>query len=76
MPFILLPELQEVSDLGCDVGLDAKVLGEGVEKMFEGVDVGFDWRKVDLSRVVEGWNSKVSLASEGVNHAYLRCVVN
>lgn len=61
MPFVLLPQLQEVSDLGCDVGLDPAELKQALGTLFEGEEVGFEVRaKVDLSKVEEGWNSKVS----------------
>lgn len=47
MKIIALPEAQEISDFGADTGSDLRVL----QKEMEG-------KPVDLSLVVEGWNSK------------------
>lgn len=60
--FVLLPELQEVSNNGCDVGLamsaeDIKQLAPG---LFEEGELDFNMEKMDASAVTAGWNSKVS----------------
>lgn len=63
MPFVLLPVLQEVSNLGCDVGVaDSE---DDVRRMlpdlFEKGELSFDIGKTDVSAVRQGWNSKVGL---------------
>lgn len=64
VPFVLLPGLQEVSDLGCDVGPDAAELEQAVHDLFDGEELGFDWKekKIDFRNVESGWNSKVCLS--------------
>ncbi|KAJ4295271.1 hypothetical protein N0V90_007282 [Kalmusia sp. IMI 367209] len=60
VPFILDPRLQEVASFGSDKGLDVpdlKAWLRDVEKTGE-KKVAFDWEKIDLSDVKEGWNSK------------------
>ena len=47
MKVIALPEIQETADVPCDTGTDISVL----KKEMEG-------KPVDLSRVMDGWNSK------------------
>ncbi len=47
MTVIALPEIQETADVPCDTGTDIGLL----KKEMEG-------KPVDLSRVMEGWNSK------------------
>lgn len=61
---MLLPPLQEVSGMGCDVGLadtedDLKKL---LPTLFEEGELPFDYNKIDASHVTEGWNSKVRLS--------------
>lgn len=61
VPFVLLPILQEVSNIGCDVGIadtaeDIKGLLPG---LFDEAEVSFDLNKIDASAVTKGWNSKV-----------------
>ncbi|CAI6325460.1 unnamed protein product [Periconia digitata] len=58
VPFVLVPELQEVANSGADTGTDAEILDKTYEEMFKGEDLGFDLQKIDRSRVKEGWNSK------------------
>ncbi|KAH7348028.1 phosphoglycerate mutase family protein-like protein [Pyrenochaeta sp. MPI-SDFR-AT-0127] len=60
VPFVLLPVLQEVSNIGCDVGIantaaDVKPL---LTELFEEGELEFDINKIDASAVTEGWNSK------------------
>lgn len=47
VPVVALPEAQETSDLPCDTGSDPPILTKEFEK-----------QPVDLSRVMDGWNSK------------------
>lgn len=47
MTVIALPEVQETADVPCDTGSDIAVLKEEMKG-----------KPVDLSRVMEGWNSK------------------
>ncbi|CAA9956720.1 Phosphoglycerate mutase family protein [Pyrenophora teres f. maculata] len=60
VPFVLLPALQEVSNIACDVGIADT--GADVHKflpdLFTPGEVDFDVAKVDASAVTEGWNSK------------------
>lgn len=67
---MLLPPLQEVSNIGCDVGLantadDVKPI---LAETFAEGELSFDINKVDASLVVPGWNSKVG-------HRFLAAVV-
>ncbi|KAF2626076.1 phosphoglycerate mutase family protein-like protein [Macroventuria anomochaeta] len=60
VPIVLLPSLQEVSNLGCDVGLanttdDVKQM---LPTLFAKEELPFDYNKIDTSHVTEGWNSK------------------
>ncbi|KAI2486677.1 Phosphoglycerate mutase family protein [Pyrenophora tritici-repentis] len=59
--FALLPALQEVSNIACDVGIAD--IGADVHKflpdLFTPGELDFDVGKVDASAVTEGWNSKV-----------------
>ena len=48
MTVIALPEVQETADVPCDTGTDIGVLKEEMTG-----------KPVDLSRVMEGWNSKM-----------------
>jgi hypothetical protein len=61
VPFLLDPRLQELGSHDADRGLDVedlKVWLRECEKEGEG-KVGFDWGKIDVGGVGEGWNSKV-----------------
>lgn len=59
---MLLPPLQEVSNVGCDVGLadTADDVKQMLPSLFEEVELPFDYNKIDASHVTKGWNSKVS----------------
>lgn len=61
VPFVLLPPLQEVSNVGCDVGLadTADDLKQILPTLFEDGELPFDYNKIDGSHVTKGWNSKV-----------------
>lgn len=61
VPFVLLPALQEVSNIGCDVGLadSAADLQRLLPDLFEAGEIDFDLSKIDASAVTPGWNSKV-----------------
>jgi hypothetical protein len=56
--------LQEVSHIGCDVGLadNADDVKQMLPQLFAEGEIPFDYNKIDASYVVEGWNSKVRLA--------------
>ena len=58
---MLLPTLQEVSNVGCDVGLanNADDLKRILPEVFAKGELPFDYNKIDASHVTEGWNSKV-----------------
>ncbi|EUC27948.1 hypothetical protein COCVIDRAFT_37469 [Bipolaris victoriae FI3] len=60
VPFVLLPALQEVSNIGCDVGLadSAADLQRLLPDLFEAGEIDFDLSKIDASAVTPGWNSK------------------
>ncbi|OAL53706.1 hypothetical protein IQ07DRAFT_584343 [Pyrenochaeta sp. DS3sAY3a] len=60
VPFVLLPILQEVSNVGCDVGIakDEEDLKQIISGLFEKDELDFDISKVDASAVTEGWNNK------------------
>lgn len=62
VPFVLLPALQEVSNIGCDVGIadTADDVHAFLPKLFAEGELDFDISKVDASAVTAGWNSKVS----------------
>lgn len=59
--FVLLPALQEVSNIGCDVGLadTAADLQQILPDLFAPGEIEFDISKTDASAVTSGWNSKV-----------------
>ena len=61
VPFVMLPALQEVSNIGCDVGLadSAADLQQLLPDLFEAGEIDFDLSKIDASAVTPGWNSKV-----------------
>lgn len=58
--FVLLPALQEVSDVGCDVGLadTADDVMRILPTLFAEGELPFDYNKIDASHVTKGWNSK------------------
>ncbi|KAJ8119099.1 hypothetical protein OPT61_g65 [Boeremia exigua] len=60
VPFILLPPLQEVSNVGCDVGLadTAEDIKRILPTLFAEGKLPFDYNKIDASHVTKGWNSK------------------
>ncbi|KAH9882266.1 hypothetical protein J1614_001438 [Plenodomus biglobosus] len=60
VPFMLLPVLQEVSNIGCDVGIadTAEDVQKFLPELFADGEVEFNIEKVDASAVTEGWNSK------------------
>lgn len=67
VPFVLLPPLQEVSDVGCDVGMadTADDVKQMLPTLFVKGELPFDYNKIDASHVTEGWNSKVHLTFVG-----------
>ncbi|KAI4681932.1 hypothetical protein J4E81_009693 [Alternaria sp. BMP 2799] len=60
VPFVLLPALQEVSNIGCDVGIadTADDVHAFLPNLFAEGELDFDISKVDASAVTAGWNSK------------------
>ncbi|KAK7186450.1 hypothetical protein DPSP01_002118 [Paraphaeosphaeria sporulosa] len=74
VPFLLDPKLQELGSHNADRGLDPEDLKtwltetekEG-EKKFK-----FDWEKIDVSGVEEGWNSKKGYYAYEANAIYQR----
>ncbi|CAN9092862.1 unnamed protein product [Alternaria alternata] len=60
VPFVLLPALQEVSNIGCDVGIadTADDVQKFLPELFPEGEIDFDISKVDASVVTAGWNSK------------------
>ncbi|KAL1594822.1 hypothetical protein SLS59_008635 [Nothophoma quercina] len=63
VPFVLLPPLQEVGEIGCDVGLanTADDVKQILPTLFAEGELPFDYNKIDASHVTKGWNSKVCL---------------
>jgi hypothetical protein len=61
VPFVLHPALQEVGDMGSDMGIADSA--EDLEKLLPGLfaedKLDFDLKKIDASMVTQGWNSKV-----------------
>jgi hypothetical protein len=64
VPFVLVPALQEVGDIGSDTGIadTAEDLQQLIPDLFEEGELEFDLGKIDASDVKKGWNSKVSLS--------------
>jgi hypothetical protein len=62
VPFILLPALQEVGDIGSDTGIadTAEDLERLLPDLFLEDELDFDLGKIDASAVHRGWNAKVS----------------
>jgi hypothetical protein len=62
VPFVLVPALQEVGDIGSDTGIadTAEDLKQLLPSLFEEGELEFDLGKIDASDVKKGWNSKVS----------------
>jgi broad specificity phosphatase PhoE len=65
VPFILLPLLQEVGDMGSDTGMadTAEDLKRLLPDLFSGDELDFDLEKIDASAVTRGWNAKVGAGS-------------
>ena len=63
VPFVLLPSLQEIGDVGSDTGLadTGEDLKRLLPELFAQEKLEFDLEKIDASAVRKGWNSKVSL---------------
>ncbi|KAL6712180.1 hypothetical protein ACN47E_000057 [Coniothyrium glycines] len=60
VPFVLLPSLQEVSNIGCDVGIanSKEDIERLLPELFAGENLEFSLSKIDASAVQESWNSK------------------
>jgi hypothetical protein len=63
---IALPEIQETSDVPCDLGSDLAVLEKEIRE---------NELPVDLSLVTEGWNDKVSGCSPVQGVSLLDCML-
>lgn len=62
VPFIAVPEAQEVGDHLSDTGLPVERLKQELAgDLFEKYELDFDIRKLNLDHVCEGWTSKVRL---------------
>jgi hypothetical protein len=68
VPFVLLPALQEVSDMGSDTGLadTGDELKQMLPELFANDKVDFDLEKIDALAVEKGWNSNVSRLTWGL----------
>jgi hypothetical protein len=64
VPFIAVPEAQEVSDSGSDTGSPAKRLPQLIREAFSEGELPFDISKLNLDRVKDDWDSKVYVVSE------------
>ncbi|KAF2133664.1 phosphoglycerate mutase-like protein [Dothidotthia symphoricarpi CBS 119687] len=58
VPYLLLPEAQEVSGFTCDVGHTKQELLQDLPDLFANEPLQFDREKINLDAVKEGWNSK------------------
>lgn len=61
VPFLVIPEAQEVSDFTCDVGHTKQELLQNLPELFADESLRFAWEKINLDDVNEGWNSKARL---------------
>lgn len=61
VPFVLLPALQEVGDMGSDTGIadTADDLERLLPDLFANDSLDFDLKRIDASAVTKGWNSNV-----------------
>jgi broad specificity phosphatase PhoE len=67
VPFVLHPALQEVGDMESDKGIanSKEDLKRLLPELFAKDQLDFDIEKIDASGVMEGWNSKASIAPKG-----------
>lgn len=61
MPYLVIPKAQEVSGFTCDVGHTKQELLQDLPALFADESLQFDWKKINLDAVEEGWNSKACL---------------
>lgn len=63
VPFVLLPALQELGDIGSDTGIadTAADLERLLPDLFATDSLDFDLKKIDASAVTKGWNSNVRI---------------
>ena len=59
VPFLLVPQAQEISAKPCDVGFEQEELELEVPKLVGSNEVRFDVGRIDYSILERGWNSKV-----------------
>ncbi|KAK9320831.1 histidine phosphatase superfamily [Lipomyces orientalis] len=58
VPFLLVPQAQEISALACDVGQERSVLEEELPNLITNKLLDFYSVKVDTTLLEDGWNSK------------------
>lgn len=63
MPFVLVPNAQEISGFQCDLGWNEAYVKSSAPKLISEAAPGFDERNLDMKLVDESWNSKVSFKS-------------
>lgn len=68
VPFIAVPEAQEVSNTPSDTGSPAKQIPQLVRDAFSQGELQFDISKLNLDRVMDDWDSKVHVAVEQVEY--------
>jgi broad specificity phosphatase PhoE len=61
VPYLVIPEAQEVSGFTCDVGHTKRELLHNLPELFADEPLQFDWKTINLDAVKEGWNSKACL---------------
>jgi broad specificity phosphatase PhoE len=59
VPFIAVPEAQEVGSHRSDTGLAPQKIKEELATLFSDDDLEFNIKKLNLDAVKDGWNSKV-----------------
>jgi broad specificity phosphatase PhoE len=65
VPFVLLPLLQEVSNMKSDTGMadTAEDFKQLLPDLFSNDELDFDLGKINASAVTKGWNAKVGAES-------------
>jgi broad specificity phosphatase PhoE len=61
VPFLLVPQAQEISDKPCDTGTDPVELKVALGEIFA-EEYGFYAERIDYGILEEGWNSKVKMS--------------
>lgn len=60
LPFVLVPNAQEISGFQCDFGWNEAYVKSSAPKLISEAAPGFDQSSLDMTLVDESWNSKVS----------------